>query len=109
MGSNQSAPISNEKLVIERLQALELKDQADNDYVHVDEKVVSKPIRYKAPWTTLSVDEVEHWEHELLQDPKNRLVFMPDILSALTDTIDSHSLLCHPQILNPSLRVEQPI
>jgi bleomycin hydrolase len=78
MGANQSKePISNEKLVIERLRALELKDQADNEYVHVNEKDIAKPvknIKYKAPWTSLSVDEVEHWEHELLQDPKNRLI-----------------------------------
>lgn len=76
MGVNQSkVPISNEKFVIERLRALEIKDQADSDYVHVDEKDAIKParsIRYKAPWTTLNVDEVGHWEHELLQDPKNR-------------------------------------
>lgn len=78
MGANQSkAPLTNEKLVIERLRALEFKDQADNDYVHVDEKDVARPVtntRDRAPWITLSVDKVEHWEHELLQDPKNRFV-----------------------------------
>jgi len=74
MGANQSKqPLSNEKLVIERLRALEIKDQADNDYVHVNEKEISKGLQYKAPWTSLSTHEVKHWEHELLQDPKNRL------------------------------------
>lgn len=75
MGANQSkAPLLNEKLVIERLRALELKDGADNDYeyVHVDEKDASCTKTFRAPWANLSISEVEHWEHELLQDPKNR-------------------------------------
>ncbi|KAH8660877.1 putative cysteine proteinase 1, mitochondrial [Tricladium varicosporioides] len=83
MGANQSkSPITNEKLVIERLRALELKDQSDNEYVHIDEKELprtAKQTRFKAPWTGLSISEVKHWEHELLADPKNRLA-----LSALS-------------------------
>ncbi|TVY13265.1 Mitochondrial cysteine proteinase 1 [Lachnellula arida] len=83
MGANQSKqPISNEKLVIERLRALELKDQADNEYIQVGEKDVAHPARnsqFRAPWTTLSISDVGDWESELMQDPKNRLA-----LSALS-------------------------
>ncbi len=74
MGANQSkTPLQNEKLVIERLRAMEIKDQSD-DYVQVDEKALSgsSKSRSRAPWTAVSVSEVENWEHELLQDPKNR-------------------------------------
>lgn len=74
MGANQSkTPLPNEKLIIERLRALEVKDQSD-DYVQVDEKALARSasINFKAPWTAVSVSEIEHWEHELLQDPKNR-------------------------------------
>lgn len=74
MGANQSkTPLPNEKLVIERLRAMEIKDQSD-DYVQVDEKALagSSKTKFRAPWTAVSVSEVEHWEHELLQDPKNR-------------------------------------
>jgi bleomycin hydrolase len=72
MGANQSrGPLPNEKLVIERLIALETKDA--DEYVHVDEKsIVRSSKHFRAPWTAVSVSEVEHWEHELLQDPKNR-------------------------------------
>jgi hypothetical protein len=79
MGANQSkTPIANEKLIIERLRALETKDQSDNDYIHVDEKVVKgSKTHFHAPWTAVSVSDVGHWEHELLQDPKNRHVSSP--------------------------------
>ena len=77
MGTNQSkTPLLNEKLVIERLRALELKDGADNDYEYVDveeKDEAAKKKAFRAPWNNLSVGEVETWEHELLQDPKNRL------------------------------------
>ncbi|KAE8454611.1 hypothetical protein EG329_000234 [Mollisiaceae sp. DMI_Dod_QoI] len=81
MGANQSkSPLPNEKLVIERLRALEVKDQSDSEYVQVDEKaLVGTSTQFKAPWTSLSTSELAHWEHELLQDPKNRLA-----LSALS-------------------------
>ncbi|KUJ09414.1 putative cysteine proteinase 1, mitochondrial [Mollisia scopiformis] len=74
MGANQSkSPLPNEKLVIERLRALEVKDQSDSEYVQVDEKALAaSSTHFKAPWTSLSTSELEHWEHELLQDPKNR-------------------------------------
>ncbi|KAF4633908.1 hypothetical protein G7Y89_g4198 [Cudoniella acicularis] len=83
MGANQSkASIANERLVIERLRALELKDEPDNGYVHIGEKELVYPekrVKSTAPWATLSIEEVGNWEHELLQDPKNRLA-----LSALS-------------------------
>jgi bleomycin hydrolase len=74
MGANQSkTPLLNEKLVIERLRALEMKDGLDNDYVLLEKDGVQGSKKsFKAPWTNLSISEVEHWEHELLQDPKNR-------------------------------------
>lgn len=79
MGANQSStpfPASKEKLLIERLRALELKDSTDNDYVHVStsEKAPTRDTPFKAPWISVSVSDVGKWEHELLQDPKNRLV-----------------------------------
>jgi bleomycin hydrolase len=79
MGAYQSkTPIANEKLIIERLRALEIKDQSDNDYVQVDEKAVKGSRTHsRAPWAAVSVSDVEHWEHELLQDPKNRYVPVP--------------------------------
>merc|ERR1712093_312394 len=81
MGANQStSALSNEKLVIERLRAMEIKDQSE-DYIEVDEKALSgsSKTRFKAPWTAVSISEVGQWEHELLQDAKNRLA-----LSALS-------------------------
>jgi bleomycin hydrolase len=76
MGANQSkTPLLNEKLVIERLRALELNG-TDNDWETVDEKDISSNKTFRAPWTNLSVSEIEHWEHELLQDPKNRYVLV---------------------------------
>lgn len=76
MGANQSkTPLPNEKLVIERLRALEGND---NEYVEVDEKALAgarKP--FKAPWNALLASDVEQWEHELLQDPKNRSAPIP--------------------------------
>lgn len=76
MGANQSQPeLPNEKLIIERLRDLQLKDQAE-DYVHIDEKAVAgsptSKSHFRAPWKNLSVSDVQHWEHELLQDSKNR-------------------------------------
>jgi bleomycin hydrolase len=73
MGANQSkTPLPNEKLVIERLQAMELNDQ-DNEYIQVDEKAIAEANKsFKAPWTALSASDVAEWEHQLLQDPKNR-------------------------------------
>ncbi|TAQ83317.1 hypothetical protein B7494_g8358 [Chlorociboria aeruginascens] len=82
MGANQSkAPLVNEKLIVERLRALEIKDEADSEYIHVNEKNPSRASQnhVKAPWASVSISDVGQWEHELLQDPKNRLA-----LSALS-------------------------
>jgi bleomycin hydrolase len=79
MGGTQSKmPIEHEKLVVERLRAFQLEDnqQAESDYVHIDEKAVGGKALRRSPWTTLSISEVEHWEHELLQDPKNKFVVL---------------------------------
>ena len=75
MGANQSQmSLPNEKLVIERLRELQVEDQAD-EYVEVDEKAISScKAHFRAPWTSLSTSEVADWEHQLLQDPKNRYV-----------------------------------
>lgn len=74
MGANQSQPLPNEKLVIERLRDLQVKSQEQtDDFVHVDEKAhVEKSRHFRTPWTTLSSSEIAGWEHELMQDPKNR-------------------------------------
>jgi bleomycin hydrolase len=75
MGGNQSKmPLEHEKLVVERLRAFQLEDkeQTESDYVHIDEKAVGGKAVRRSTWTTLSISEVEHWEHELLQDPKNK-------------------------------------
>jgi len=79
MGANQSkTPLPNEKLIVERLRALELKDQADSEFVLVDEKNGRVGAEnFKAPWISLSVGDVKHWETELLRDSKNRFVLSP--------------------------------
>jgi bleomycin hydrolase len=78
MGGNQSKEvIASEKIVIERLRAMELKDQADSEYITVGEKDVARPAHnssFRAPWTSLNISDVEDWESELMQDPKNRQV-----------------------------------
>lgn len=81
MGANESkAPIPNEKLVVEQLQALRFNDQRDDEYIQVDEKAITGTgMGFIAPWASLSVSDVAQWERQLLQDPKNRLA-----LSALS-------------------------
>ncbi|CZS98274.1 hypothetical protein WAI453_012012 [Rhynchosporium graminicola] len=81
MGAHQSrATLPNEKLVFERLRTMEIKEQSD-DYIQIDEKALAGSSRGKieAPWTAVSISEVQQWEHEILQDSKNRLA-----LSALS-------------------------
>lgn len=82
MGSQQSKTASSqmaaEKLIVERLQALQVKQvaaEADDDYVRVeaDEKG-AKRSKYVSKTPSLSISAVEEWQHELLQDPKNRYV-----------------------------------
>jgi len=77
MGAQQSksspSQLATEKLIIERLQAFQVKqqDSDDGEYVCIDgnEKTTRKYVS-KSP--SLSISTVEEWQHELLQDPKNR-------------------------------------
>ncbi|PSR83971.1 peptidase C1B, bleomycin hydrolase [Coniella lustricola] len=100
MGSNQSTVTGAEKVLIERLRALEIeKRQAatntatnedgfvevnDNDldtagvFTEFDEKALSGSALRRSP-TSLNVDQLEGWQARVLQDPKNRLA-----LSALS-------------------------
>lgn len=76
MGVQQSkippSQLANEKLIIERLQALQMRGHVseDGEYVYVDGNEKQRQYISKSP--SLSVSTVKSWEHELLQDPKNR-------------------------------------
>jgi bleomycin hydrolase len=77
MGANQSKQtLPSEKLLIEQLRAIEVRDK--NDFVLIDEvekattSTTSK--KFKAPWVSLSVGDLKGWETELLKDSKNRSV-----------------------------------
>jgi hypothetical protein len=76
MGGQQSkiseGRVAGEKLIIERLQALQMKDKiADNgEYVHIEGN--EKRRQYVSESPGISVSTIKQWEHELLQDPKNR-------------------------------------
>ncbi len=80
MGANQSrGSHPNEELLADRLRDLELKEAGyssgsdDNDHVQVNEKSATRSdMKFKAPWATLSTNDIGDWERELLQDPKNR-------------------------------------
>jgi bleomycin hydrolase len=78
MGGNQSkvsqSQLASEKIIIERLQALQIKESssADSEYVCIDSN--KKQRRHSSSSAGLSVSIIKHWEHELLQDPKNRFV-----------------------------------
>ena len=76
MGSNNSkpAPPLNEKLLAERLRALQLKDEADNEFVHVNEKDAQASREFQTPWASLCTSDIKQWEDELLDDPKNRSI-----------------------------------
>lgn len=84
MGAQQSKTVSSqmaaEKLIVERLKALQVKQQlseADDDYVCVDSNEKQTKTAKYVPKSPLSISAVEHWQHELLQDPKNRCVIVP--------------------------------
>ncbi|KAI9732968.1 MAG: hypothetical protein M1818_007401 [Claussenomyces sp. TS43310] len=92
MGAQQSKASAetaaiNEKLVIERLQALQMRpktrtgidDDENGEYVCVEKAETKAARRYVPQQPDLAVAKVKEWEHELLQDPKNRLA-----LSALS-------------------------
>lgn len=80
MGAQQSKPaaaLNNEKLVMERLRSFQLQEAGgdDDSYVHISSSEKARP----STSPKLAVSTVGKWEHELLQDPKNRLA-----LSALS-------------------------
>jgi len=76
MGGNQSkvsqSQLTNEKLIVERFQALQTKEPflVDSEYVCIDG--YEKQRQYASSSAGLSISAIKHWEHELLQDPKNR-------------------------------------
>lgn len=76
MGAHQSKPTAgaelDEKLIMQRVQALQLKSHEfqEDDYVQVEKGERSS--KYTSTSTGLSISGLERWEHELLQDPKNR-------------------------------------
>jgi bleomycin hydrolase len=76
MGGNQSkvsqSQLADEKLIVERFQALQTKESssADSEYVCIDG--YEKRHQYASSSAGLSISTIKHWEHELLQDPKNR-------------------------------------
>jgi len=84
MGANQSQEsLPNEKLLIERLRELQVEEA--EEYVQVDEKTISaNKTNFRAPWTSLSTTEVAGWEHQLLQDPKNRYIMKSRLLHTLS-------------------------
>jgi len=100
MGANQSTPprpVAQEKLLIERLKALDVKDDASTS-TSISEKEALKNTNFRAPWTSLSVPDVGNWERQLLQDPKNRYAPSPSHSSPLP----SHSR--QARTLGPLLR-----
>lgn len=78
MGGQQSRPsqsqLANEKLIIERLQALQAKDRTPDDGEYVCVGGDEKPRPYVSRSAGLSISALKQWEYELLQDPKNRWV-----------------------------------
>lgn len=79
MGNQQSKhtaeSLLREKLIIDRLQAISIRDRTsdDEDYVCVDSEE-KRTMKYVSENPSLSTSAVEKWQHELLQDPKNRSV-----------------------------------
>ena len=75
MGAEQSKPsqLAAENLIVERLKALQLKHQVtdDGEYICIDNNE-KRTTKYLSKSPSLSISTVEEWQHELLQDPKNR-------------------------------------
>ncbi|RDW66660.1 putative cysteine proteinase 1 [Coleophoma crateriformis] len=70
----ESPPLVNEKLVIERLRAMQVKDREEMDsFVHVEKEKCSAESAWRHQETTLATSDVCAWEAKLLADPKNRL------------------------------------
>jgi bleomycin hydrolase len=79
MGGQQSKvtieSLPNEKLIIEQLKALQVRQRVseDDEYVCIESNEKQKQ-KYVSKSSSLSITTIETWEHELLQDPKNRSV-----------------------------------
>lgn len=79
MGAYQSKPTVHEKLVIDRLRALQLEERNEEGYVCVS-RTDTSPVSEKGAVNisesrrpeALSVPLVEKWQDTLLSDPKNR-------------------------------------
>ena len=85
MGSQQSKPAlevaAHEKAVLERLRSMQLESKtgADEGYVYVDngaealnEKASSRATPLMREAEDLSVEQLQEWQKQLLEDPKNR-------------------------------------
>lgn len=78
MGAYQSKVSVQEKVVIDRLRALQVEGGGDEDYVCVSKEaappVSEKTVVGSRQPEALSVPLVEKWQDTLLSDPKNRCV-----------------------------------
>ena len=74
MGAYQSKVSVQEKIVIDRLRALQVEGEGggDEDYVCVSPPVSEKSVVGSRTPEALSVPVVEKWQDALLSDPKNR-------------------------------------
>ncbi|KAG4026994.1 hypothetical protein MFRU_034g00530 [Monilinia fructicola] len=103
MGSSQSTPhfpseAAAKRILLEKIQDMNL-DEAEDDYIHVNEKGGAFQNTSRAQWTPLSASRVEKWEEELLSDPKNRLA-----LSALSSA-DPRTVLTSRVTLNQDQQI----
>ncbi|KAA8568220.1 hypothetical protein EYC84_008604 [Monilinia fructicola] len=103
MGSSQSTPhfpteAAAKRILLEKIQDMNL-DDAEDDYIHVNEKGGAFQNTSRAQWTPLSASRVEKWEEELLSDPKNRLA-----LSALSSA-DPRTVLTSRVTLNQDQQI----
>lgn len=72
MGTNSSKPLPNyEKSTSSRLQRLEIRDEEPEKVTEKSLHIYRK-LSFQTPFKAISIAEVATWEHELLQDPKNR-------------------------------------
>jgi len=79
MGAYQSKVSVQDKIVIDRLRALQMEGEAggEEDYVCVSKEAAAAPVSEKSVVASrtpeaLSVPVVEKWQDALLSDPKNR-------------------------------------
>lgn len=97
-----SPPLVNEKLVVERLRAMQVKDAEEVDsFVHVEKEKSGAEQAWRHQETTLSTSDVGAWEAKLLADPKNRFVIPDD--SSLEEMLSDLKIgsygteLCRPK------------